>query len=257
MVFHRGWFHGFWTGSYPGGLGWRPFGYGTPGFDGESLGGGLGYGLGIGMEMDGLGLSSWIYGPMLYNYGYATYSNPYVEAARRPHRTSPSNRPPMTTPSQSTPSGHPPVRATIDLAASNFDAAHHAFRSGDFARALLLVAQALKSTPDDPAVHEFRGLTLFALTRYDEAARHYAVLSIQPGWDWTTLIRLYDDPESYTRQLRALEFRHAEPRSGAAHFVLAYHYLTQGHADAAHRQFRTSDLTAAERCRVGRSELRA
>ncbi len=84
MLFHKGWFHGFWTGSYPGGLGWRPFGYGTPGFDGGSLGGGLGYGLGIGMEMDGLGLSSWIYGPMLYNYGYVSYCNPYVEAGSSP-----------------------------------------------------------------------------------------------------------------------------------------------------------------------------
>ena len=128
MVFHKGWFHGFWTGSYPGGLGWRPFGYGTPGFDGESLGGGLGYGLGIGMEMDGLGLSSWIYGPMLYNYGYVSYSNPYVEAGSSPSTHVP-QRPAAYDYSQPINAQRtPPLRATIDLAASNFDAC--AMRSG-------------------------------------------------------------------------------------------------------------------------------
>jgi tetratricopeptide (TPR) repeat protein len=254
MVFHRRWFHGFWTGSYPGGLGWRPLGYGTPGFDGASLAGGLGYGLGIGMEMDGLGLSSWIYGPMLYNYGYATYSNPYVEAGSSP-RTHVPQQPAAYDYSQPINAQRtPPVRATIDLGASNFDAARHAFRSGDFARALELVDQALESTPDDPALHEFRALTLFALTRYDETARAlYAVLSIQPGWDWTTLIRLYDDVESYTRQLRALEvFTTQSPGRAPAHFVLAYHYLTQGHADAALGQFKLvtsrqpSDVVSAQ-----------
>ena len=206
MAFHKGWFHGFWPGSYPGGLGWRPIGYGTPGFDDGSLGGGLGYGLGIGMEMDGLGLSSWIYGPMLYSYGYAKYDNPYVEAGSSPRTLVPQQPAAYDYAQPINAQRTPPAKATIDLAASNFEAARQAFRSSDFVRALELVDQALKSTPDDPALHEFRALTLFALTRYEETARAlYAVLSIQPGWDWTTLIKLYDDPESYTRQLRALE----------------------------------------------------
>jgi tetratricopeptide (TPR) repeat protein len=254
MVFHRGWFHDFWTGSYPGGLGWRSIGYGTPGFDGGSLGGGLGYGLGIGMEIDGLGLSSWIYGPMLYNYGYATYRNPYVKAGSSPGTGVPLQPAAYEYSEPINAQRTPPVRATINLGASYFDAARHAFRSGDFARTLELVDQALKSTPDDPALHEFRALTLFALTRYDEAARAlYAVLSIQPGWDWTTLIRLYNDPESYTRQLRALEvFTTQNPDRAPAHFVLAYHYLTQEHADAALHQFKLvtsrqpSDVVSAQ-----------
>ena len=32
--------------------------------------------MGLGMGM-GYGLSSWLFGPMLYNWGYANYSNPY------------------------------------------------------------------------------------------------------------------------------------------------------------------------------------
>ena len=66
--------------------------------------------------------------------------------------------------------------------------------------------------PNDPTLHEFRRLVLFALDRYDEAAAAlYAVLSVGPGWDWTTLISLYGDPETYTQQLRARKLLHREP----------------------------------------------
>ena len=94
--------------------------------------------------------------------------------------------------------------------------------------------------PNDPTLHEFRGQTLFALGRYEEAAVPlYAVLSSGPGWDWTTLISLYNDPQVYTQQLRALEtFSSKNPNSAAGHFVLAYQYLTQEHSDAAVRELK-------------------
>ena len=67
--------------------------------------------------------------------------------------------------------------------------------------------------PNDPTLHEFRALALFALGRYDEAAAAlYAVLSVGPGWDWSTLISLYGNPETYTQQLRALE-SYVDPES--------------------------------------------
>ena len=71
--------------------------------------------------------------------------------------------------------------------------------------------------------------------RFDEAsASLYAVLSVEPGWDWTTMIRLYPDVDTYTRQLRALESYVAQsPQSASARFVLAYLYLTQGHTESA------------------------
>jgi hypothetical protein len=71
--------------------------------------------------------------------------------------------------------------------------------------------------------------------RYDEAATSlYPVLSIGPGWDWPTLIGLYSDVAVYTRELRALEsYVQQNPQSAPAKFVLAYHYVTQGHVDAA------------------------
>lgn len=78
-------------------------------------------------------------------------------------------------------------------------------------------------------------LCLFALGRYDEAAAAlYAVLSVGPGWDWTTLIGLYPDINTYTAQLRALEgYCQSHTDSASARFVLSYHYLTQGYTDAA------------------------
>ncbi len=62
---------------------------------------------------------------------------------------------------------------------------------------------------------------------------------VGPGWDWTTLISLYADPEVYTQQLRALENYCAQnPNSAAAHFVLAYEYLTEEHPEAAVRELK-------------------
>jgi hypothetical protein len=50
---------------------------------------------------------------------------------------------------------------------------------------------------------------------------------------------LYANIEVYTDQLRKLEaFVSAKPESTAGRFVLAYHYMTQGHTDAAVAQFK-------------------
>ena len=121
------------------------------------------------------------------------------------------------------PQSAPPDETVVSQATTVFDSAREAFKNGDYAKALELVDQALKTTPNDAALHEFRALCLFALKRYDEAAAVlYAVLSVGPGWDWTTLISLYGDPETYTQQLRALEsYCSQHPQSAAARFVLA------------------------------------
>ena len=94
--------------------------------------------------------------------------------------------------------------------------------------------------PNDATMHEFLALVLFAQGTYDQAAAPlYAVLSVGPGWDWTTLIGNYSDANLYTQQLRSLEaFVKANPRSAQAQFVLAYHYITQGHGDAAAGQLK-------------------
>jgi tetratricopeptide (TPR) repeat protein len=94
--------------------------------------------------------------------------------------------------------------------------------------------------PNDTVLHELRGLVLFALGRYKEAAAaDYAVLSAGPGWDWTTLSALYPNVEVYTAQLRALEqYAKSHPAASEARFLLADHYLTCGYTDAAAAQLK-------------------
>jgi tetratricopeptide (TPR) repeat protein len=88
-------------------------------------------------------------------------------------------------------------------------------------------------------LHEFRALTLFAMKRYKEAAATlYAVLSVGPGWDWTTMIGLYPNEDVYAAQLRALEtYVRQNPNAADGHFVLAYQYMTAGHPEEAADQY--------------------
>ena len=97
----------------------------------------------------------------------------------------------------------PPEPTVAESVGTTFDSARGAFKSGDYAKALELADQAIHELPNDAALHEFRGVTLFALHRYTEAAVPlYAVLAVGPGWDWTTLVGLYPNVSVYTEQLR-------------------------------------------------------
>ena len=127
------------------------------------------------------------------------------------------------------------AQAATDQAGQLMDAAREAFRQNNYAGALTQCDKAIALEPNDPLMHEFRGLVLFALHRFDEAAGcGLCRLSAGPGWDWTTLVGLYPDVDVYTEQLRALE-QHvlANVNSAAAKFLLAYHYTICGHTDAA------------------------
>ena len=102
------------------------------------------------------------------------------------------------------------------------------------------IMKAIRLLPSDATLHEFRAMTLFAQGRYkDAAATLYAVLAAGPGWGWDTMRGLYPDEDTYTRQLRALEeYVRKDPKSGEAHFVLAYQYLVLGVKDEAVKQLR-------------------
>jgi tetratricopeptide (TPR) repeat protein len=129
----------------------------------------------------------------------------------------------------------PPPATVTDPAMTSFDAARESFKTGNYDQALQQTNTALTTLPNDRDVQEFRALCLFALGRYEEAAAPlYSVLSVGPGWDWTTLAGLYPSVDVYTKQLRALEsYCTANPKSSAARFVLTYEYLTEGYIDAA------------------------
>jgi tetratricopeptide (TPR) repeat protein len=128
-----------------------------------------------------------------------------------------------------------------DQAMELLDTARTVFSRGDYAEALADCNQAVAKLPNCTAAHEFRGLTLFALGRYKEAAGPvYAVLSVGPGWDWNTLKSFYPREDVYVQQLRALEqYVQSSPNVAEARFLLAYHYITGGHNDAAAEQLQS------------------
>ena len=198
-------------------------------------------------------MTAWALGSSFYNWGYASYANPYyAEAAMAQpiviEQTVAGAEPqtvtvPAYTYDYSQPidtQSAPPAAEVADPAVAKFDSARAAFGSGDYAGALQLTDEALKVLANDATLHEFRALVLFAVGKYDLAAGPlYAVLSVGPGWDWTTMAGLYPNIDVYTGQLRKLEaFVSANPKSTAGHFVLAYHYLTQGNTDEAVGQFK-------------------
>ena len=217
--YHTGWVNGYWTGN-----GWGGYGNGL----GWGLGG-LGLGLGLGM-----GLGGWGYGSSLYNWGYSPYYNPYyiqTAVVGQPVAVASSYDYAQPIDSQSP----PPATTDADASVQRFDDARAAFKQGAYPQALQLTDQALDAMPNDPTMHEFRALTLFALQKYDQAAAAlYAVLSTGPGWDWTTMIGLYPDIDTYTNQLRTLEqYCKEHSQDASSRFVLAYHYLTEGYPDSA------------------------
>ncbi len=221
--YHRGWVNGPWNGNYRPGWGWNS--WSNP----------LAWGVGI-------GVAAWGVGSLLNTWGYSSFANPYLGyssfgmqqpavVAQQPivyDYSRPLN-----------PASAPPAQAVIDQAVASLDNSRAAFRSGDYVQALSLADQAIQQTPNDPVLHEFRAICLFALGRYNDAAvPMYAVLSAGPGWDWTTLINLYPNPDVYTQQLRALEaYCHADSRAASARFLLASLYMTQGSMETAAGMF--------------------
>jgi tetratricopeptide (TPR) repeat protein len=187
------------------------------------------------------GLAGWGLGPWANGWLYSGFANPYFVA---PAIDTPvvANWPPVYVPDYSRPldlTNLAPATESPEQDDSTFLAAREAFKARDFARALILADLALKPHPNEPVLHQFRALCLFALGRFDEAAAAlYVVLIAGPGWDWATMAGLYPDVDTYTRQIRALEA--AIPGSttpAPKRFVLAYHYMVQDHVEQARQQF--------------------
>lgn len=251
---HVGWYRGPWNGGlFGGGRGLGGFGLAALGNIGRltalGLGGGAGniygpgyaspYGPGFGVysampTWGGYALSPWGLGGWGSGWLYSDYSNPYLNAERVVVQQPVYDYSRPIDIASAPPSAHVESRET-----ALFDSARNMFKAGRYAEALDFTNQALKETPNDPALHEFRALALFALGRYDDAAvALYAVLTAGPGWNWSTMIGLYGDADVYTTQLRALEAAVNQNRGSAPlRFVLAYHYMVQGHAADARRQF--------------------
>ncbi|HZN32275.1 MAG TPA: tetratricopeptide repeat protein, partial [Pirellulaceae bacterium] len=181
------------------------------------------------------GTTMWGLNRLAYGFGYWGYSNPYYS---EPYPIDSGvvldySEPIAVETAPATPTEQPAGTPTPGM--SDFDAARQAFYQGDYAAALAASNKALAALPNDPIIHEFRSLVLFAQGKYKEAAAGlYSVLSVGPGWDWTTLSSLYPSVEVYTKQLRALEAAvRQQPQAADARFVLAYQYLTMGDKNSA------------------------
>jgi len=158
----------------------------------------------------------------------------------------------------------PPAASDVPPEAeTNFDKARAEFREENYEQALQSVDQAIKLMPKDATLHEFRSLVLFALGRYREStAAIHAVLAVGPGWNWTTMSGLYESNDVYVKQLRKLEDHiRKQPRTADARFLLAYHYMTQGHIDSAKKQLQAvlqlepKDSVAADLLRMVGGEV--
>jgi tetratricopeptide (TPR) repeat protein len=221
---HGDWYHGCWSGGWYPGAGW---GYMWDNYPVAAA----------------LGVTWWGANRLSYAFGIGGYSNPYYSDGGGGYDYSepiaayqPVDEAQAAAPADPAAAAPPGVEDT-------FTKARMAFAGGNYKDALTLCNETLKTMPNDAAVHEFRALTQFALKNYhDAAAGVYAVLSAGPGWDWTTLSSLYGNPNDYTTQLRELEaYVRQNLQSSDGHFLLAYHYLTAGHADAANRQLKEVD----------------
>jgi len=217
---HHGWYHGCWSGNW--GRNWyAPLVFGATAWGVSAV------------------LPSWG-----YNYG-CVYSNPYfVESAEPGYDYS---QPIVINSyndaeSDSSTEGQAPAPESPQMttAYQSFDQALAAFKTGDYQKALVLTRQAIQKSPQDPVMHEFSALCLFASGDYKQAAAVLNnLLAVAPGMDWTSLSGLYPDVDVYTKQLRALEwFSRSNRNDASAHFVLAYHYLVAGHDEAAVAQLK-------------------
>jgi tetratricopeptide (TPR) repeat protein len=218
---------GIGAGGFAVGVGWGYPAYAGPygayGYWGRPLGWGFG-GWGLGTTVYTSGYYPY-YNPYYYQPAYPTvvydYSRPIAVAIQAPPGT-PSNVYDSTSPPNS---GAPPATPPLDNPA--FDMARESFKRGDYVAALKDVDAAIRRSPSDAVMHEFRSLTLFALHDYRQsAAVAHAVLAVGPGWDYTTMSSLYADPFTYSEQLQRLEnYTREHPRAADAHFLLAYHEM--------------------------------
>ena len=200
--------------------------------------------------------TSWLWGPTIYQSGYYNYSNPYATSPTIIEMQSgPQVVVDYTQPIPSEPiiinntitgadSGEgenvPQLIEPDQMGLQAYEEARDLFYQGNYKAALAKANLALSSLSSDSTLHQFRALCLFATQEYRSAAAVInSVLSVGPGWDWTTLSSLYESTDTYETQLRNLEaFVSENPKAAFGHFLLAYQYITCGYNDEAIAELR-------------------
>jgi tetratricopeptide (TPR) repeat protein len=229
---HNGWYNDCWhpDGDYDFGDGWNYMWNNYP-------------------VASAFGVTRWGVNRVAYGFGYWGYYNPYAVATPATYQTYNYSQPIVNysepAPADAAPTAAPTDGSNTPAASPSqqaLDESRAAFMKGDYNIALNSAEKALKLNPSDTAVHEYRGLILFALGRYkDSAAAVYAVLAAGPGWDWTTMSGFYPDSQTYTDQLRRLEeYVESNPKSSDGNFLLGYHYLTMDYKEQASEAFQAA-----------------
>lgn len=216
--YHSGWYHGYWPP--PAGSRWNYLWDEYP----------------VAMAF---GVTRWGLNTLAYRYGLWGYYNPYyTQPVYYNNQQIVAYDQPVIYDSTQTANADAATQSPSDETKQLFEDARTAFYEQRYADALALTNQVLAKLPNDALVNEFRALCLFALGDYqNSAATMHAVLAVGPGWDWTTLSGMYSSNDIYTEQLRKLESHvKSHANDAAAHFLLAYHYLTCGHHAAAVKQ---------------------
>jgi hypothetical protein len=177
------------------------------------------------------------YGPYVgYGYGDYGYSPAYYSADNGVYGTTVG----YATPSESSeiPSEATAEEGSTPPSQEYFAQAREVFQNGQYQEALRLAGHAAVEAPRNAEVHELASLALFALKDYRGATMEaHAALALGPPIDWPTLYSYYENVDTYTSQLRALEkFVHDNPKAPEGHFLLGYHFTMTGHKDAAKKE---------------------
>ncbi len=198
------------------------------------------------------GLVGWGLGNLFFDCGYYHYHNPYpVQTVYVQSSPSVTYQQPITqVAEQAAPADESAATAQATKVDSLIGESQVAFKENNYLKALELCDKAVAESPGDGGLHEYRALILFALAKYGEAAGVLnPILVSSPGWDWSTMVQLYDKQETYTEQLRKLEdYTKANQESPSAYFVLGYHYMVCGYMEEAAVAFnKTVELEPADR----------
>ena len=184
----------------------------------------------------GWGLVGWSLGKLIYDCGYQSYRNPYpVQSVAVVNYQEPIT----VVAAKTAPKADDETARITQKSESLIAESQAAFKQGNYLVALESANKAIAEAPGDGALHEYRALILFALGKFSEAAGVLnPVLAGGPGWDWSTMIALYNSQETYLSQLDALKnYSKGKPNAADARFLLGYHHMVCGHLEEAAEEF--------------------
>ncbi len=233
---HHNWYHGCWSGHSHSNW-YAPLAWGAVGWGLGSLTSSWGYPYSY-SYVNPYYAPSAVATPVQYDYAQPIVINDYYDASGSNQSVTTQAVPPTegALPAEEMPPP-PPVEDSpqVQQGYKLLDEARTSFLAQNYTAASAQVQQAIAKVPGDPILHEFSALCMFTMKDYQTAAAVLNnLMSVAPGMDWTTLSSLYTDTSVYEQQLGSLQdFCNSHPNDAAAHFVLAYHRLICGDAEAA------------------------